>query len=423
MKTLKCAKWAGAAWLLLAATVPATAASSAIFLHPDGMGVGTWHALRLKEAGPDGRLAWDRLPEVAVYVGPTNDRVTASSNGGATSHAWGLRADSDSFGMIGGRTPAQAASGAPVPIAIEARRAGRRVALVNSASLTEPGTGAMVASVSNRRDDAGIAAQLLASGVDIMLGGGEGWFLPMGTEGRHGPGLRTDGRNLIAEARAAGYEVVFTADELARARGRGKLLGLFAHGDTYNEGDAAAVRKAGGLLRRGAPDWDVMVRAAIGRLKTSPRGYLLIGNHEATDDFGGDNASGVLEAAAAADRAIAIAAAEAARDPQLTLVVASDSDSGAMVATDAAARAPQVPRDVPRAQLEGDAEGRPFLAAPDKTGRRLPFTIAWGTPGDVAGGLVARGKGPGARILKGTIDSTDIYRALHLGLFGKQPRR
>lgn len=38
MKALKRAKWAGAAWLLLAATVPATAASSAIFLHPYGIG-------------------------------------------------------------------------------------------------------------------------------------------------------------------------------------------------------------------------------------------------------------------------------------------------------------------------------------------------------------------------------------------------
>lgn len=421
--TSKVTRWAPAAWLLLAATMPATAAPSAIFLHPDGMGAGTWNAVRLKEVGPDGRLAWDRLPQVAVYVGPTTDTVTQSSNAGATSHAWGLRANIQSFGTIGGQTPARAVSGAPVPITIEARRAGRRVALVNSASLTEAGTGAMVASVANRRNNDEIAAQLMASGVDILLGGGEGYFLPRGTEGRHGPGLRSDERNLIAEARAAGYEVVFTADELARARGPGKLLGLFAHGDTFNDGNAAAVRAAGGMLRPGAPQWDVMVHAAIKRLKGSPRGYLLIANHEATDEYGGSNASGVLEAAATADRAIAIAAAEAARNPQLTLVVASDSDSGAMVATDAATNVAKVPENVPRARLEGDAEGRPFLAAPDKAGRRLPFTIAWGVPGDVAGGLVARGKGPGARIITGTIDSTDIYRALHLGLFGKQSRR
>jgi len=408
--------------LALAASAFASAASaapSAIFLHPDGMGAGTWAALRLREAGPDGRLAWDRLPAAAVYVGPMLDRVTASSNGGATSHAWGVRAKSDSYGMVDGSKPARAASGSDAPIGLEAKRRGKRLGLVNSASVTEPGTGAMVASVRDRKDEAEIAAQLLAARPDVLLGGGEGWFLPKGARGRHGPGLRTDGRNLVEEARAAGYTVVFTAAELAAAGGDGKLLGLFAHEETFNEGDRAAVTRAGGLLKPGAPDWDAMVAAALKRLTGAPYGYLLVANHEATDNLGGENASGVLRAAAAADRAVAVAAAAAARDPELTLVVASDSDCGAMVATDEGAGAAAVPaRGELGARLEGDENGRPFLAAPDAQGRRLPFAVSWASEGDVAGGLVARGTGPGARFITGTIDSTDVYRALHLGLFG-----
>jgi hypothetical protein len=31
--------------------------SSAVFLHPDGMGLNTWAALRLWSVGPEGRLA------------------------------------------------------------------------------------------------------------------------------------------------------------------------------------------------------------------------------------------------------------------------------------------------------------------------------------------------------------------------------
>jgi len=153
---------------------PAFSASSAIFLHPDGMGVGTWAALRLREVGPDGRLAWDKLPRVAVYTGPMRDQVTATSNGGATSHAWGVRADSDSFGMVGGRKPLKSGAGSPEPLVMEAKHAGKKVALVNSASVTEPGTGAMVASVANRRDEQAIAAQLLEAAPDVLLGGGEG---------------------------------------------------------------------------------------------------------------------------------------------------------------------------------------------------------------------------------------------------------
>ena len=39
----------------------------------------------------------------------------------------------------------------------------------------------------------------------------------------------------------------------------------------------------------------------------------------------------------------------------------------------------------------------------------------------MAGATVARGAGPGAAEIHGTIDSTAIYRALHRGLFGRAP--
>jgi alkaline phosphatase len=78
---------------------------SAIFLHPDGMGANTWMATRLMHVGPDGRLAWDQLPQVAIYVGPTSDSVNQSSNAGATTHAYGVRAKLDSYGAIDGAAP------------------------------------------------------------------------------------------------------------------------------------------------------------------------------------------------------------------------------------------------------------------------------------------------------------------------------
>ncbi len=77
---------------------PTPRPGSAIFLHPDGMGANTWSATRLLQVGPDGRLAWDRLPRLAIYVGPMTDSVNASSNGGATTHAYGVRAHLDSDG-------------------------------------------------------------------------------------------------------------------------------------------------------------------------------------------------------------------------------------------------------------------------------------------------------------------------------------
>jgi alkaline phosphatase len=414
--------------LLLALPVPSLADGpaaadrrSAVFLHPDGMGVAVWGAVRLQEVGPDGRLAWDRLPRVAIYVGPMLDGVTASSNGGATTHAWGVRARTDSYGMIGDRPIAKSAAGTDGTLMMDAQRAGKAVGIVNSSSVTEPGTGAFLARVDAREDETEIAAQILAARPDVILGGGEAFFLPRGVRGLHGEGLRTDGRNLIDEARAAGYTVVRTRQELAALPPDAtRVLGLFAREETFNEADEATLQRKGlGVFQPQAPRFEEMIRVALRILSRSPKGYFLAANDETTDNLAGENnAAAVLEAGAGADRAIAIVLEYAERDPLLTLVVTSDSDCGGMqVSGDeipAGARVP--PRNENGAPQDG-LGGRPFMAAPDAAGLRHPFVVHWASANDVSGGIAARGVGPGAELLYGTIDSTAIYWALRKGLF------
>lgn len=412
---------------LITVASPAVAdRSSAVFLHPDGMGLNTWAAVRVWTVGPDGRLAWDTLPQLAVYVGPMTDRLTASSNGGATTHAWGVRANYESYGFVDGRRIDKARSGAAMSIMGEAQRAGKAIGIVNSASVTEPGTGAFLAQVANRRDEEAVAAQILAARPDVILGGGEQYFLPEGTRGYHGPGLRKDGRDLVEEARRAGYRVVRSRDELAALPADAlRVLGLFAAVDTFNKATEDSLAAAGQpVFQPQAPRFEDLIGAALAILSCHPAGFLLVGNEEATDDMAGvNNGAAVLESGAGADRAIAKVLRYAARDPRLTLIVASDSDSGGMQATGLAS-----PGDRPVATPAGNGSpvdgmrGAPFLAAPDRQGRRLPFVLHWAAGDDLAGGLVARGTGPGAALLRGTIDSTDIYSALYLGLFGKRPQ-
>jgi alkaline phosphatase len=419
------------AWMLaatlLAAPAFAESPRSAIFLHPDGMGANTWAALRLQEVGPDGRLAWDQLPRLAIYVGPMLDAVNASSNGGATTHAYGIRAALDSFGSLdGGVNPPVSASGKKLSVMHEAQQAGKAIAIVNSSTITEPGTAAFLVSVEDRDNDDEIAALLLAAKPDIMLGGGEQFFLPEGTEGVHGPGVRTDGRNLIEEAREAGYSVVHTREELAALpTSTLRVLGLFAAEHTFNEYDEATLAAKGlPAFQPQAPRFDEMVAAALARLRSAPKGYLLVGNEEGTDNLSGENnAPAVLDAAAGADRAIALALAETRRNPALTLVVASDSDNGGMNAT--GDDLDELPRPLPErtesgSKLDSD-NGQPFLSAPDARGIRQPYYITWASDSDSGGGTVARGIGPGAAVIEGTIDSTAIYTALYLGLFGERP--
>ncbi len=401
---------------------PMATPRSAIFLHPDGMGANAWMLARLAGVGPDGRLAWDDLPAAAVYVGPMLDSVTATSNGGATTHAYGVRAETGSYGTINGQPIETAASGYRGSLMIQARDAGKAIGIVNSSSVTEPGTGAFLAQVADRDDDQGIAAQILASGADVILGGGETFFLPRGVQGRHGPGSRTDGRNLIEEARAMGYAVAFTADELAALpAGTRRVLGLFAEEETFNEGTEQQLRRGGlPVFQPQAPRFDVMIAAAIAILEQDPDGFFLVGNEEASDNLAGDNnAQALIEAGLGADRAIQAAMGAAVRNPLLTIVVASDSDcGGAQASGDDAVAGARVPnRGENGAPQDGDGRAS-FLAAPDARGVRHPFMVRWASGGDNSGGIVARGYGPGAQLIQGTIDSTGVYHALALGLFG-----
>jgi alkaline phosphatase len=412
-----------------ATTAPATPVArggSAIFLHPDGMGANTWSFARLASVGPDGRLAWDRLPATAVYVGPMLDQVDATSNGGATSHAWGVRAAADSFGRIDGQRIAKARSGADVPLMVEAKRAGKSIGIVNSASVTDAGTGVHLADVAARRNHESIAEQMLSHEPEVLMGGGEQWFLPEGVQGVHGPGRRKDGRNLVEEARAKGYVVVRTRAELEQLPPRAaRVLGLFAAADTFEDGDERKLGAAGRpAFRADAPRYDEMVAVAVRVLERNPKGFFLVAEEEATDNLGGDNnAPGVLDAALGADRAIAQALALRERRPDLTVIVASDSDCGGVQPTGAKAGQP-VPATAENGAPQDGAGGpgtEPFLAAPDRNGRRLPFLVSWASRTDLAGGLVARGAGPGAKLVTGTIDSTDVYSALYYGLFGREP--
>jgi alkaline phosphatase len=410
---------------LMAAAAPAWAQRSAIFIHPDGMGANTWMGVRLLTVGPDGRLAIDRMDRAAAYVGPMLDSVTASSNGGATSHAWGVRADSESYSTIGGRPLETARSGFAGTVMMEARQRGKAIGIVNSSSLTEPGTGAFLAAVKDRDEDSEIAAQILAARPDVALGGGEIFFLPQGTRGRHGEGVRTDGRNLVEEARTAGYTVVFTREELAAVTpGTRPLLGLFAADETFNEGTEQQLARAKlPVFQPQAPRFDEMIAVAIAALGTDADGFLLVGNEEASDNFGGENhAWAVLEAGAGADRAVAHALAYAGKHGETTVLVASDSDCGGLNVTgdDVIAGARVAVRAANGSPQDGGLDGLPFLAAPDRAGKRLPFVASWASDSDMSGGVIARGHGPGGDLVRGTIDSTDIYRALYLGLFERR---
>jgi alkaline phosphatase len=401
--------------------------NGAIFFHPDGTSAGHWDAMRILYYGPDGRSNWDRMPEMAPYRGHISGRLTSSSNAGASIHATGTRTWVGSFGLNADGEELRAANGSTRTIMEEAVACDLGTALVQSGSLIEPGTATFVADAENRYEDREeIALEVIESGVDILLGAGEEWLLPEGVEGRFGTGRRSDGRNLIEQARERGYAVVYTRDELMNLpEDADRVLGVFNVEDTFHDRTEEELRSAGlENYLPSAPTIAEMTDFALERIGDHPDGFLAVIEEEGSDNFCNNmNASGCLEALKRADDAIAVMLDFISAHPDTFMVTASDSNAGGIQIQDVQAADAPVPPRAPGsgAALDGrnGTETLPFIAAADSQGRRFPFAISWNSGRDIGSGVIARAAGLNAATLlpASGIANTDIYPMLYRTLF------
>lgn len=402
---------------------------SVIFIHPDGSGASAWAAARLLAVGPDGFLHWDRMERMAVYRGHMKNSLGATSHGGATSHAYGKKVHWDSYGMDR-TTPLVALSGKPASILSEAKEAGRMTGLVNSGHLAEPGTGVFAASAPSREDADLITRQLIESGTDIILGGGEILFLPPTVVGRFGyPGVRQDSLNLLDHARELGYHVVYDKTELQQIPDDAtKVLGLFAAAHTFWDRSEELLQQRGWpLYVESAPTVAEMTEAALAFLSRDDSPFILVVEEEGSDNFANNNnAKGALTALQRADEAIGVAMEFIETHPATLLVTAADSDAGGLEVYPIRDPDPQVAEKPLLATTRngGPLDGKdgtetpPFLSAPDREGARWPFGIAWASFDDNLGGIVAKAHGLNAHLLPMNADNTDIYRLMYATLFG-----
>ena len=416
-------------------SAPGPTTGSAIFFHIDGAGMAQWQMARMLIAGPDGEINWDKLPHIAVYRGHQEDTLTTSSNAAATTHAYGVKVPYEAYGTDGhsDRRPV-AANGERRSIMEEAKKRGLATGLVNSGGVTEPGTACFVTSVHKRDEDgAEIAAQMAGSGTDVILMGGEEWFLPEGVAGRHGPGKRTDGRNLLEEAKAAGYKVVFTREELAALPDdAGKVFGIFSKDDTFNdepEEDLAKQRLP--PYDPEAPTIAEMTAAALRFL--GGRQFLLVVEEEGTDNFGNcNNAVGLAEALRRGDEGLGTALAYIDKHPDTLLVTFGDSEAGdpdviGLRESKWSSEMLAIARGQNGAPLDGLEQipgggiAKPFTSKPDRAGKSHDFVVAWGTKLDSCGAILVRAAGLNADQLSGSFDNTALYPLLYETLFGEKP--
>ncbi|MBW4442914.1 MAG: alkaline phosphatase [Plectolyngbya sp. WJT66-NPBG17] len=433
-----------------------------IFIHPDGTSPSTYAAARFQSLGPDGRLNWDTLDRSAVYLGHMQDQITGTSNAGAVTHATGTKVYAESFGLNRDGTPVQSASGnTGKTIVQEAIAANKVTALVQSGFLAEPGTAAFVAQVGEitlngeriapRRRVADITKAVIESGVDFILGGGELHMLPVGTNGFHETATQLDARstgvldrpkeNLIELAKSRGYTVVYTKDQLfdllKLPNPPQKVLGVFAAFHTFNDRPEEILKlgqsDATPLYVPTAPTSAEMLEVTQKLAEKHPNfnnGSITVFEEEGTDNFGNvNNAAGTIEAVLRADAAIGVAQKFLDRNPNTLIITAADSEGGGLQVRDTRANQPVgtiAVNPTTNTERQNPLDGQtgtntqPFVAAPDASGDRFPFSVGWvGTP-DFAGSIVSKASGLNADKLPSTIDNTGIYELMYETLFNTE---
>lgn len=403
--------------------LPDSKTGNVIFFHPDGMSLSHWDIGRIITVGPDGLTPWDKISHMAVYKPHLKNNLIASSNAGATVHAYGIKVPYKSFGNNNGQALPNSS------LLKEAQQKGLNTGLCQSGILTEPGTAAFASSVSSRKNFLEITDQLIASDIKIILGGGEKFLLPKDLKGRFGPGSRTDGRNLIQEAKKRGYLIIYTLEELKNIPGStNKVLGIFAHENTYNDKVEEILKKKGlKAYNKKAPTIAQMTKYALKFLsRDKNKQFFLVVEEEGTDNFSNiNNTEGLFEAIKRSLNAIFVIQKFLRKNKNSLLIVASDSNASSPVLIDKfkAQDLFQLNKKISNknenfAPVDRENSGYPFASAPDQKGLRMPFAIVWPTKTDTGTGILVKGEGINGNKIKGTLDNTEIYKIMRQTLFG-----
>lgn len=328
---------------------------------------GRWSA-----AGRNGALAMDAMPYGSWARTASADSDLTDSAAAATAIATGVKTDN---GVVG-----QDPNGRRLTTILErAKAAGLAVGLVTTTHMADATPAAFAAHVADRAKMTEIASQMLAAGVDVLLGGGEDEFLPGSVEGCYSePGERTDGRNLIAEAISTGYTYVCDAAGLTAVvpTPSTRLLGLFADE---------------GLTRPFAPSLAEMTQKAIDVLSQDPDGFFLMVEGGQIDWAGHVNdAANAIWDTIGLDEAVGVAQSYAATAGEALIIVTADHETGGM--------------SVDLTSSGGADEDGPFYM-PDGT----LFYVNWSTIAHTGVEVPTTSQGPWSDQLIGVYENTHIH--------------
>lgn len=347
-------------------------AKSLILMIGDGMGSEHRLAAQYVTAGRFGDLEMDSLGVSGnLRTGSADNAITDSAASG-TAMSTGYKTNNGVIGMDRNLNDL-------VSIFEVAKDLGKSIGLVTTTQVTHATPASFVAHVESRYQMNDIAEQFLSAGVNVILGGGEDYFIPDYETGCYPePGERIDGRNLIDEAVASGY--VYVCDV-------GSLEGITLSSPTHVLGLFADE----GLVDLHSPSLAVMTEVALSLLSKDPDGFILIVEGGQIDWAAHNNdAAKVISETIAFDDTVKVARKFLASSPETLLIVTADHETGGMSLSLTETGLPG--EDGPFSILDGGM-----------------FYVNWTTTGHTAVKVPVTAIGPFSAKLKGNHENTFIH--------------
>lgn len=291
--------------VLLIAGGAISAPRNIILLIGDGMGLAHVAGARLaSHGGTGGRLTLDSMPVTGIVTTYSANSMITDSAAAGTALATGTKTNN--------YTIAQSPDGARLKTLLErAQDMLKSTGIVTTTSITDATPAVFGSHVANRGMQPEIASQLISAHIDVIMGGGKAFFLPKDTEGSQ----REDSRDLLIEAKSAGYTFCSTSDELRVAKG--KILCLPA----LTELDAGVP----------APPLSELAAKAIDVLSKDKQGFFLMCEGGLIDRYAhANNFDGMVAQLMEFDKVVAKALEFAKKDGNTLVVVTADHETGGL---------------------------------------------------------------------------------------------
>ena len=239
----------------------------------------------IQEGKYQGRLAFDDMPNTAMIGTSGSDSLITDSANSMSAYTTGHKTAVNAMGVYVSRANDNL-SHPKVETIVELikRNTKMSVGIVSDAELQDATPGAMVSHTRRRADKQYIADQLLASGAEVILGGGSAYFYPQ-TEKLS---KRKDEKNLVESFKSDGYKIAFTKQELASAaenKNTRKLFGVFHPDNMDGSLDRLYLKKNTVDKYPNQPDLTEMTQSAIEVLSRNPNGFFLMVEAALIDKF------------------------------------------------------------------------------------------------------------------------------------------